>query len=104
MKINDTDLEETMERLTREIAQKTYVTDGINVKPANGAYAGKAIDRLARFENFYENLKSNQEEVIRKMEPLRKEGKTETVTFRRLMAEKIMNENLISRLGIYGIE
>jgi len=93
-----------MERITRAVAKGSYVTERENVKSIENAYAGKAIDRLGCFENFYDSIVANQQEVLKKMEPLRLEGKTDTVTFKRLMAEKIMNENLLSRMNIYGIE
>lgn len=37
------------------------------------------------------------------MDKLKQEGKTNTVTYKQLMAEKLKNQNIISLYKIYGL-
>lgn len=102
-----------MERLTKEVDKKVYITEGKNLKQVQGVnkeeactygYSGEAIDKLAKFENLYEYLILSQEETVGKIEKLRKEGKTNTVTFKQLLAKKMTNENFLNLFYIYGVE
>lgn len=102
-----------MERLTKEIDKKVYLTAEKNIDKVQSnykeedniwGYSGDAINKLAKFENLYENLILSQEETIEKLEKLRKEGKTNTVTFKQLLAKKMTNDNFINLFHIYGIE
>ena len=93
-----------MERFTREIDKKTYVIDEVNLHHTPDGYAGEAIDKLAKFENVYESLVVSQEDTLKRMEHLRKDGKTNTVTFKQLMIKKLTNDNFLSLLKIYGVE
>lgn len=113
-------MEEYMERLTKEIDKKVYMTEGKSIQqvpvPSKDklgtckedactcGYSGEAINKLAKFENLYEHLISSQEETIEKLEKLRKENKTNTVTFKQLLVKKMTNENFINLFNIYGIE
>ncbi len=102
-----------MERLTKEIDKKVYITESKNLQQVQGinkekactdGYSGEAINKLAKFENLYEYLILSQEETIEKIEKLRKEGKTNTVTFKQLLAKKMTNENFLNLFHIYDIE
>lgn len=93
-----------MERLTRQLDKNYFVTNENAINHTKDGYSGEAINRLAKFENVYENLIKSQEETITKMESLRKEGKTNTVTFKQLMAKKLTNDNFINLLKLYDLE
>lgn len=79
-------------------------------KDSNGQYilsapdtAQLAIGRLAAFENMYETLLAEQAHVLRKLEELRRQNKTKSVTFQQLLGEKLQLANIISRFSLYDI-
>lgn len=93
-----------MERITQEIKKNEfYVTDKDWIQENEVGYFGEGIDKLAKYENLYDYLKDNQVETINELEKLRAAGKTKTITFRQLLAKKMMNTNMISLFEICGI-
>ena len=92
-----------MDRLTRALDDGTYVVDSSKVEPNIHGYSGEAIDKLARFENFYLDLLASQVAIPEEMEKLRQQGKTKSVRFRELMGEKMGKANLISLIKSYGL-
>lgn len=111
-------MEINMERFTKQVdeiaqgkalqtvlnSQKHYQLENSKIEAVPNGYTGKAVDRLAIFENVYDSLIQSQEKVIADMENLRKEGKTNTVTFKQLMAKKLTNTNTLSMFEIHGLE
>lgn len=63
-----------------------------------------SLKRLAAFEKAYEALKAEVSSTGEKMEALKKQGKTNSVTFKQLLAKKVNAENTLKMLEIYGIE
>jgi hypothetical protein len=85
-----------MERLTKKSEQNTYMIDASQLE--------KAVERLALFENIYENLIKSQNEIHKELEKLRSEDKTKTVKFKELMVKKLTNNNMIIQFNMYGIK
>lgn len=93
-----------MARLTRLLDKDIYIVDNDKVNcDANGC-SGEAVSRLAKFENFYDNLVASQNKVLEDLEKLRNEGKTKSVKFRELMVRKMTNNNIMISLKTYGLE
>lgn len=67
-------------------------------------YSGDAINKLAKFENFYDDLISKQNEISKELEKLRVEGKTHSVKFKQLLANKMTNNNIMILLKTYGLQ
>ncbi|HIS25591.1 MAG TPA: hypothetical protein IAA57_01590 [Candidatus Pullilachnospira intestinigallinarum] len=65
---------------------------------------GPAADRLGAFERVYEHLAREKETTEKKMEELRKKGRTGSATFRQLMAKKVNLGNMLDTFAIYGIQ
>ena len=84
-----------MERFTKQV-------DGSYIH-AEGRSMNEIIQKLAKYENMYEALCTEQSKIIKEMENLRLTGKSKTVTYQQLMANKLMVMNLISRFEIYGL-
>lgn len=84
-----------MERLTRADGEGYAVDE---------AFIGKAIDRLAKFENMLERLLNERDETAARLETLRKEGREKSVTFKQLLARKLTNSNMLALLESHGIE
>lgn len=64
---------------------------------ADGA-SGPAIDRLYQLEEYYFALLERQKSIPLELEALRAAGKTKTVRFRELMAERIMVSTALARM------
>lgn len=85
-----------MERLTKKSERNTYTI--------NPSQFEKAVERLALFENIYEDLIKSQIDIHNELEKLRGEDKTKTVKFKELMIKKLTNNNMIIQFNMYGIK
>jgi len=93
-----------LNRLTRALdSNNLYVVDDTKVQHDANGYSGDAIIKLAKFENIYDDLISKQSEISKELEKLRLEGKTHSVKFKQLLANKITNNNIIILFGTYGL-
>ncbi|HZX46624.1 MAG TPA: hypothetical protein VFF83_05080 [Clostridia bacterium] len=94
-----------MKRITRKTQNNGhYVVDEDKIKQVAGGYSGEAVERLAAFENMYENLIKGQSEISEELERLRREGKKNSYKFRELMGKKLINSNTLIILKNYGLE
>ena len=94
-----------MIRITRKTqSDGHYVVDEDKIKKETGGYSGEAIERLAAFENMYEDLIKGQSEISEELERLRREGKKSSYKFRELMGKKLVNSNTLTILKNYGLE
>lgn len=66
------------------------INDGIN-------------ERIEAFERMLTAVQDNYEDVCRKMEQLKAEGKVKSATYRQLMGNKMMYQNMLSMYKIYGL-
>lgn len=93
-----------MDRLTRALDNNNfYVVDDSKVTHHANGYSGEAINKLAKFENFYDDLLSKQEEISKQLEKLRLEGKTNSVKFKQLLANKLANNNILILFDAYEL-
>ena len=60
-------------------------------------------EREEKFEKMLQGVQEEYDVTIRKMEKLKTEGKTKTVTYRQLMNTKLTLQNILSRYEIYGL-
>jgi hypothetical protein len=95
-----------MKRLTKLSKNKEFynAVDDKSVKCENEGHYGDAIEKLAKFENFYDHLASRQKSIPTELEALRSGGKTKTVTFKELLAEKMINDMILTQLADHGLE
>lgn len=63
----------------------------------------EALDRLARFEDSYDEVVADQARVTVELERLRREGRTKTVRFRELLGRKLTNAYVLVLWGKHGI-
>ncbi len=59
--------------------------------------------RLEAFESMLLAIQNNYDETADKMEKLKKEGKEKTATYRQIMVNKMMYQNMLSMYNIYGL-
>jgi hypothetical protein len=93
-----------MTRLTRASDKKIYIVDDDKVSHNLNGYSGDAVNKLALFENMYDDLIASQSEISKELERLRNEDKTHSVKFKELMARKLTNTNFLIFLKTYGLE
>lgn len=94
-----------MERMTKLLADKDcYITNNIVGNFESEGYYGDAIEKLAKFENLYDHLIARQSSIPKELETLRNAGKNKTVTFKELLAEKLVNEMMLKLLGRHGLK
>ena len=60
-------------------------------------------EREERFEEMLNAVRRDYENVTAKMEKLRSEEKTKTATYRQLLGDKLMLQNILTRYKIYGL-
>ena len=81
-----------------------FLLDASQIKMTDGLCTGPAVDRLASFENAFEALKERQIKIATEMEALRTQGKTSTVSFRQLLAEKLLNQSILVLFRSNGLD
>lgn len=93
-----------MDRLTRAMdSNNFYIVDDTKIQHDVNGYYGEAISKLAKFENVNDYLISKQNEISKELEKLRLEGKTHSVKFKQLLANKLANNNIIMLFKTYGL-
>ncbi|MBD5506685.1 MAG: hypothetical protein HDR05_01115 [Lachnospiraceae bacterium] len=60
-------------------------------------------EREEKFEKMMQAIQKEYDDTVNKMENLRLEGKTKTVTYKQLMGTKVALQNMLSRYEIYGL-
>jgi hypothetical protein len=94
-----------MKRLTKKTdTQDFYVTEFIDAKSDNEEYYGEAVERLAKFENFFDHLMERKSEIPQELDSLRSEGKNKTYGYKEKFAEKLMNDMMMNMLEQYGLK
>ena len=94
-----------MVRLTRALDNNEfYIVDDDKVNHDVNGYSGDAINKLANFENIYDDLVASQSEISKELEILRNEGKTHSCKFKELMVKKLTNNNIIILFKTYGLQ
>jgi hypothetical protein len=88
----------SMKRYTKKSIDG-YCIDTAEIQLSQGDVKGNVIDRLAEFENFYEDLVRERNETSRHLDQLRVSGSTKSVTFRQLFANKISIDMIIERVN-----
>lgn len=94
-----------MNRLTCHMKDSdTYQVPKAMIAHDEDGCKGAAVEKLARYENFHENLLLRQKELSTKLEKLRSEGRTRSATFHQMLAEKLANQNILILLEGSGLE
>ena len=60
-------------------------------------------EREEKFEKMLQDVQTEYELTLSKMEKLKTEGKTKTVSYKQLMSTKLTLQNILSRYEIYGL-
>lgn len=60
-------------------------------------------EREEKFEAMLRAVQREYDDTIQKMEKLKAQVKTKTATYRQLLGEKLMLQNILTRYQIYGL-
>ncbi|MGN0430779.1 MAG: hypothetical protein ACI4EQ_00305 [Lachnospiraceae bacterium] len=60
-------------------------------------------EREEKFEKMLQDIQKEYDLTLSRMEKLKTEGKTKTVTYKQLMSTKLTLQNVLSRYEIYGL-
>lgn len=94
-----------MERLTRKSKKEgTYLTDRIDGKHPEGGYHGEAVEKLARFENLYEDLLARKNSLRQDLEQLVENDRLRTYEYTERYVEKLMNDALLELCETHGLK
>lgn len=94
-----------MERLTKKLpVGEGFILDPERITKVSLEYTGEAVEKLARFEDFYDDLLASQDLIARELDKLRSEGKEKSTKFRELFTKKLMNNSILILLKSYGLE
>lgn len=63
-----------------------------------------SADRLQAFENMMAAVQKSYEDTSEKMEKLKAADKVKSATYRQLMGNKMMYQNMLSLYEIYGLK
>ena len=66
-------------------------------------YDENDAERLAKFEDAYRDLQNSISELPGKLETLRTQGKEKTVTYKELLAQKLINNSILQFFEKHGI-
>lgn len=59
--------------------------------------------REEKFEAMLSDMQKQYHDIVQKMDKLKNENKTKTATYRQLMGNKMMYQNMLSLYKIYGL-
>jgi len=94
-----------MIRLTSKLSEdEGYLIKEEKIIHGVEGYMGEAVEKLAKFENFYDDLAASQDIIAKELEILRSEGKEKTTKFRELFGKKLMNNSTLILLKSYRLE
>ena len=74
-----------------------------NTKACSTEESNLNAERLASFEKMLSAITCEHQDMIVKMDKLKEEGKTKSVTYMQLLTRKLMYTNILSLYEIYGL-
>lgn len=60
-----------------------------------------ALRRLRQYEDLHQSLETQLSDTLQKLDSLRAQDKTKTVTYRQLLGQKMTLRDLLSRMELY---
>ena len=91
-----------MNKYTKKVNDQNVISLE-DVKIEGEYITGEVIDRLAKFESFYEEIEKNQITISEQLEVLRSEVKDKTVEYKELFTKKLVNNNVMAFLRYHGL-
>ena len=64
---------------------------------------GDMSEREAQFEAMLQSIRQEYDDTLKKLEKLKAADKTKTATYRQLLGDKLMLQNILTRYRVYGL-
>ncbi len=93
-----------MERMTQVSKEKIAYLPNHLLSQREETYIGVAVDRLAAFETMVEAILAEQQTITESLDQLRVQGKKNTARFREQLGQKLVNDSILARLQVFGIQ
>jgi len=61
------------------------------------------MTRAENFERMLADVQQRYADTVEKMEQLKAQGKTKSATFRQLMGDKLLYQNMLTMYRLYGL-
>ncbi len=61
------------------------------------------MTREENFERMLRDVQANYKDIVEKMDKLKAGGKTKTATYRELLGNKLLYQNMLSMYRVYGL-
>ncbi len=91
-----------MGRITGRLGE-TYFIDKGQILQEGDCYRGEAIEKLAKFENFYEDLLTTQDSITKELEDLKNRNRERSYQYKELMALKLTNKHILRMFEASGL-
>ena len=78
----------------------TQVSEG-NATLAENCRIEDALRRLAQYESLHQSLDQQLADTLAKLDNLRAQGRTGSVTYRQLLGQKLTLKDLLARIALY---
>jgi len=85
-----------MNRLTEKSKEGHYAVPSDDME--------QAIQRLGLYEDAFEDLMNNREQIPKDLESLRSQGKEKTVRYKETMAQKLINNHIVQFFEKHGLK
>ncbi|MCK8061498.1 MULTISPECIES: hypothetical protein [unclassified Fusibacter] len=98
---------EKMNRFTRQIVRNdetSVILDHGYHLVESGIISGKAVERLAEFETFLEQMVEEYEQCAQQLETMRENKKEKTLHFKEVLGKKMMIQQVLIKLKWVGID
>ena len=82
-----------MRRMTQVLAGKAALAENCRVEDA--------LLRLSQYESLHQSLEQQLADTLAKLDGLRAQGRTGSVTYRQLLSQKLTLKDLLARIALY---
>jgi hypothetical protein len=92
-----------MERLTKRVDSGDYMIASENISCNAAGCSGRAADKLGRFEDFYDAVKADMENIPKELDQMRVSGKEKSYRYKELMGKKLTAGTILNLLKDYQL-
>lgn len=92
-----------MDRYTKVDEKGNYTVASENISFDITGCSGKAVDKLGKFEDFYDDMKADMESIPKELDQMRASGKEKSYRYKELMGKKLSVSYILSLLKDYWL-
>jgi hypothetical protein len=92
-----------MNRFTKADEKGNYIVSAKDIDYNPAGCSGEAINRLGRFEDFYDALLADMDSIPKELDRLRSSGREKSYRYKELMGRKLTVSYVLNLLKDYKI-